>query len=214
MATAAVVTPPLEILPSIGARGLWELKPDLASVAIKSQVSYTCMGLRKISEYTANKEDVYKEVYSKIGLSKERCAEDTKNNICIVSIQGGTGVWFYIPANSIKTFPSIDGVNYNVFLLSCSLGLMEQSFKFDAIIESVKNLIKENLGIEPDVKVVIATDAQTLTKENHQIFVNKRLAAKTNNDSDRAKFIKINDQLIKANAKIAQLEAFIKTKLP
>lgn len=199
-------------LPDIGSVGLFTLKTPYDTL-IKPNVPYRCKSLRLLSECIADGLDPFSFYYESMGLSKEDFNLDLENDESIVSLQTDNGEWLYIPSSYILKFPNMNGVVYRALMMGISLGALPDTMKLDALKTSISNLVQDTIGITPTIKEIVVSVPAIVSEADHQMIETARLAKVTKDKSDAALLNKANLDLARAQAKIVELENYIKNKL-
>lgn len=197
------------IIPTIGESGYYTLKPPFDASMIPNTV-YTCQGIRRIGEYLAYNEDVFTDVYVKNGLTEADFQKDQASNMYIVSLQSETGQWIYVPASYIESYPIMNGVKYQNFMLGVSLGALPVNLDLTAIQGLVSNVIYQNLGITPKIVLTALSKPVLVDTAQHETIQNARLVRATQKLTDYGRWQQTVTQLQQAVEQIQQLEAFIK----
>ncbi len=197
-----------DIIPSIGSSGIFVLKTPLNTL-ISSSEKYTCLALRKISEYLANNEEVLDIAYIKNGLTESNYNVDYKNDVIIVSLQSDTGHWLYIPVSYIESYPITNGVPYRAVMIGVSLPSIPVTKSLSNIETSIVNLITDNLGVTAIVKTVETSRVILVPKITHDATELARNIIINNNTTDAAKYNKVLQDLQAALDKITSLEQYI-----
>lgn len=202
-----------ELIPDINSKGVFTLKPPFSAL-MPPETRYSVKGIRKISEIIASAVDVFSIYYQANGLSQSDYDADVQGDVSIVSLSSEIGQWLYVPTTYIAGFPDVNGVVYTSLILGVSLGSVADITNLGALKTSVRNLVRDYLGVLCEIKEVIVSTPSVIPYAQHQLIENARDAIKANNMSDRAKLIIANDNLTASTARIVELENYIKTKLP
>lgn len=198
----------INVIPTIGSSGIFVLKTPLDNL-ITSSEKYTCLALRKITEYIANNEDVKDIAYIQNGLTESDYNIDYMNNVIIVSLQSETGHWLYIPSTYIESYPLTNGIAYRAVMIGVSLPSIPANKDLSSIEASISNLIVDNLGITPIVKTVETSRVVLISKELHEETELERNIVINNTTTDTARYNKLLQEHQDALDKIAALETFI-----
>lgn len=201
-----------QYLPDIGATGNYYLKAPYDTL-VKAGVSYTCKAIRKLSSFIAEGQDPFSFYYESVGLDETTFQADVDAGVSIVSLQTDGGEWLHIPSNYITRFPNMNGIVYRAMMLGVSLGAIPDTMNLEALKTSVNNLVYDTLGITPVIKEVVISVPSIVSKTDHDLIEQARIAKTKIKMSDTGLLAKANQDLATARAKIVELENYIKTKL-
>ena len=196
------------VLPTIGSSGAYELRSPLDTLVTPGE-RYTCQGIRRISDYLANNEDVKQDVYVSQGIEAEYDA-DAESDTYIVSLQSAKGHWLYIPARYIITYPIVNGIGYRSLLLGISLASVPVNRDLSFLETELENIIIDTLGIVPVIKQVETSRVVLVSKDRHDIVQMERSALYANRLTDRTRYMSLLQDHQLALQKIALLEQYIK----
>lgn len=196
------------ILPTIGSSGAYELRTPLDTLVTVGE-RYTCQGIRRISDYLANNEDVKQDVYVSQGIEAEYDA-DADIDAYIVSLQSSKGHWLYIPARYIITYPIVNGIPYRTLALGISLASIPATQDISFLETEIENIVSDTLGIVPVIKQVETSRVVLVDKAKHDIVQMERAALSASRLTDRTRYMTLLQDHQLALQKIAALEQYIK----
>jgi hypothetical protein len=128
-------------------------------------------------------------------------------------LQAGIGEWIYVPCSFISEAPSINGVKYVSLILGVALGAIPDSMNLESIIEQFKEITANTLGIESEVKAVLADEPSLISHEDHVRLEAIRASKITSSGSDKFIIQQLQREGELKDKKIAELEKYIKSKL-
>ena len=196
------------IIPVVGSSGVFILREPFAE-KIQKNVSYTCQGLRRISEYLANNENPQETIYTANKIADSVYTEDLANDTQIASLQGETGQWLYIPVRYIISYPNPNGVKYRSLALSVALPSMPVDRSYSSLEASIRNIVREQLGVDCVIEKIETSKITLVPIEKHHASEVSRGVISGTPSTDRGLYVKTLQQLTDARAHIATLEKYI-----
>lgn len=200
------------IIPSVGSQGYYSVIAPFDTIIIPN-VLYTCQAVRRLNDYLANNENPKEKIYNRYQLGDDAYNQDLKNDMFIVSLQAGTGVWVYIPARYISSYPISNGVRYHDMMIGVNLGSVPVDMDLSPVKTAVINTVHDMLGITPTVAEVEISKTIIVTHDKHAEIMQARLGHVELFLSDRGKADKAQVDIESLQNKIAQLETFIKANI-
>lgn len=201
------------IIPSIGATGTYAFKPPF-DLLFDSQTEFTCKSIRYLGDYLSNNEDVYTQVYERYRLGRETYEIDLRENNPVIGLQSAKGVWMYVPARYIVSWPSVNGVRYISAMITSDIGPFPADKDFSGLITDIKEFIHSRLGVMPKTELVAISKPILISFEQHQTVENQRNAivgtVKTHY-SQYQELLQINTSL---QQKLTEVEAYLVNILP
>lgn len=201
-----------QFLIDIGVSGIFRLKTPFDTL-LSPQTTYTCKGIRKLSEILASGIDAYEKYYSVVNETLINYNLDVENDINIISLFSSLGQWIYVPANSILGYPSVNGVTYNAVVLGLSLSALPDTTDLSALKTILSNIVKDTIGVDTVIKEIVTSAPTIISHDDHLAIQVARNALISIKQSDRALLTKSNNDLDLARLRITELENYIKTKL-
>lgn len=200
------------LIPPIGATGLYKLAPPFKD-RIDVNISYSCMAIRKLSDYNAVGMDPYKLYYEPNGISRVQYEIELGSGVCIVSLQSTSGIWEYVPSSYILAYPDSNGVSYLGMALMLSIGAVPESMDLSALSHILEDTTESVIGIRPTIKEVATTQKQYISQENHLAAETARLANMTSVVTNHGKAVALERDNLRLRDKINQLEQFILARM-
>lgn len=121
---------------------------------ISNTAVYKCTAIRSFEELQLRNIDVFKTYYKPAGLSEAIYQEDAKLGASIVVLEGADYTEKYIPSTYIKSYPGGDGLAYANKVIVMELGLMMVDVPTSHIEVLLKDIVKQHIGVETEVKTV------------------------------------------------------------
>jgi len=201
------------IIPVIGSAGIFELRPPFNTI-IEPNVRYTCQAVRRLSEYLANNETPYEDIYQASGLTEADYNLHLEENMYIVSLQSEKGQWIYLPATHVSSYPLVNGIPYRAMMVVVSLPPLPVDRDLDFLHLAFKNIVADSLGVNCKIKNVEASSVSLISKEKHDLVSSNRASMTQGLVTDRARYVKLSQDYQIALDKIQELETYILNHTP
>lgn len=201
------------IIPVIGSSGIFQLRPPFNTI-IESNVRYTCQAVRRLSEYLANNEKPFEDVYQASGLTEGEYNLHLEEDMYIVSLQSEKGHWLYLPATHVSSYPLVNGIPYRAMMLVVSLPPIPVERNLEFLELAFKNIVTDSLGVDSQVKQVEASSVSLISKEKHDLVSGQRAIITESLVTDRARYVKLTQDYQTALDKIQELETYILNRSP
>lgn len=200
------------VLPTIGSRGTYLFESPYDTKALPEEL-YTCKAIRNISEYVSYNQDPKKLIYDYYGLTEVDFEEDLEADMEIVSLQNKEGVWLYVPARYILSYPIVNGIPYRQMAIVCKLPALKTELDLSILVTDMKNMISDYIGTDSDISLVETSRTIAVTREESDALTIARNAIAVNSTTDRSRYTKLLNDYNDALYKIHELEEYIKTTL-
>lgn len=200
------------ILPTIGSKGTYTFDTPYDAKTIPEEI-YTCKAIRNISEYVSYNQDPKKLIYDFYGLTDIDYEADLEADMEIVSLQNKEGVWLYVPARYILTYPIVNGIPYRQLAIVCKLPAIKADMDLTLLTTDIGNLISDYIGTDSNISLVETSRTIAVTKTESDILTASRNIVATNNRTDRSRYTKLLSDHNEALLKIHELEEYIKTTI-
>lgn len=196
------------ILPALGASGIWKLKAPF-DTSLLLNVSYTCQSIRFLSEAVASGIDVFEEIY--VPKSIDRTVYDTHvtEGISLIVLVSDVGDTYIIPSPYIDGWPSSDVVPYVVMGAVIVLGAIPNTLDPSFLTPILQNTVKSYLGFNSEVEYVTMSDVTSIRFSEHEALEAARKLNITDDNSDYARRLKAESDLMTARETIQKLQQFI-----
>lgn len=195
------------ITPPIGSKGIYSLASPFDRL-VDNGIEYTCLAVRKLSEYIAANEKPNDLIYKAYGIETQ-FEEDLAKDVYIVSLQSRRGHWLYVPEQYVLAFPSGSGHRYRSVSLVFALPSIPVTTDLDSIQTEVTQLIKARLGVDVKSKPVETSQVTLVSDDRHiEISTARELAKTANGPWEEMQHLRNHNQELRQ--KLALLEAHIK----
>lgn len=201
------------IKPTVGSSGVFTLREPF-DADISPGVSYTCQGIRRLSEYLANNEEPWDDIYLPKKIPEDVYQDHLNEDIEIVSLQGEMGQWVYVPVTYVVSYPSTNGIPYRSIALSVGLPALPANRDYGFLFTNIKNLIRDSLGVDSTVDLVETSKVTLVDSDKHAIKQASRNLIANAASTDRARYMQKVRELESAKQKIQALEAWVKANRP
>ena len=196
------------IIPTIGAKGLYELAHPF-DAKIDPNAEYSTQSIRYLTEYIARNEDPYADIYEPLSIPRETYLEDLGEGNPIIGLQSAKGVWIYVPARYILSWPSVNGVRYIKAMITVDIGPFPADRDFTPLLEDVQLYIKNKIGITPKVDLVAVSKPVLISFEQHERVLAARANIITDDTTSYTKAKVLEEQNTSLRQKITALEQYI-----
>lgn len=196
------------ILPTIGSTGYFQCRAPIDALITPGE-RYTCHGIRSLSDMLANNETPKVDIYDKYKIDEAVYEQDLDLNMAIVSLQGETGHWLYVPAHYIISYPITNGIPYRTMMIGVALPALPADRDLSFLQTDIVNLVKDTLGVTARTNVIERSRTVLITREKHDIASAARTAVTSGKGTDRARYMSTLTDLESARQKIAELERYI-----
>lgn len=196
------------IIPTIGAKGLYELAHPF-DAKIDPNAEYSTQSIRYLTEYIARNEDPYADIYEPLSIPRETYLEDLREGNPIIGLQSAKGVWIYVPARYILSWPSVNGVRYIKAMITADIGPFPADRDFTPLLEDVQLYIKNKIGITPKVDLVAVSKPVLISFEQHERVLAARANIITDDTTSYTKAKVLEEQNTSLRQKITALEQYI-----
>lgn len=144
---------------------------------ISNTAVYKCTAIRGFEELQLRNIDVFKTYYKPKGLSETIYQEDANMGASIVVLEGADLTELYIPSTYIKSYPGGDGLAYVNKIIVMDLGLMMADVPTSHIEVLLKDIVKQHVGVETEVKTVSVPYIGSVSHETGVEMERIRIAA-------------------------------------
>lgn len=197
------------MIPQIGATGKYQLRAPF-DTQVKENVLYTCIAVRRLSDFIENGRDPKALFYDANGLTDNDWAHDSADpDTCIATLSTKAGQWIYVPTSYIVTYPDGGGIPYTVRILGINLGAIPDTLDLSNLMTSIQNLVKDTIGIDSTAQMVAASETKLLTKEDSDAIESARLDLVTVNKTDYATNIALQNLVQDQVGQIEALQDYI-----
>lgn len=196
------------VIPSVGSSGYFELRAPFDTKMLANEL-YTCQAVRKLSDYLANNETPFTDIYEPVGLTQSQYDEDLEKDVYVVSLQAETGHWVYVPANYLVKLPAVNGIPYRTMMIGVSLPALPADKDLSHLETAIRNLVMDTIGVASVTKVVETSRVSLVDRATHIVKQAQRDANIVSANTDTSRLVVANIKLTQALQKITHLEAHI-----
>lgn len=144
------------LIPPINSKGIFKFQPPFDK-AVKEGIELTTTAVRSLQELIISNLDPYDTIYRLNELSEEDYKDDLQNNVPIVVFTTESDDYLYIPGDMILSIPQVAGVKYITKVIGVNIGAVPVDIDLELAIESIKELVYDTLGIQPQIEVLNAS---------------------------------------------------------
>lgn len=203
----------MALIPPVGTAGIFTLQAPFA-VKLITGAPYTCMAVRRLADVIHEGIEPYERYYEPFGLTREIYTAALAEDVCIVSLRSSGGQWLEVPSTYILSYPDQGGVPYTSLVLAVNIGPIPNHLNLAAIKQRLIDDVRDYIGIDSSVMTVAVSETKLIAQSISIGIEAARVAQINTSTTDRAKLIAAQAVSTAALAKIAELEAYIKTNLP
>lgn len=196
--------------PGLSMRGIWSLK---APWTADPTLLYTCIALRKFKEIISiDGVDIYKVHYQPRGLTEEQYQADLAAGATMCVLSSDAGAVIQVPDTYIESYPGIAMSNYGIAVLSAMIGPISLDISFDFLIEQVKNVITDTIGVEPTVNLDHIPTTTAISPQDADALEAARQSAIKNRTSTYAQLLAEQQANASLRQTVAELQALLAKK--
>ncbi|UVD32177.1 hypothetical protein [Vibrio phage phiKT1028] len=204
------------IIPEIGASGSFEALEPFDQVC-DPNLMYTVEALRTVDELNIAKVNTHLLVGNPVGLTSAESASlmndlESSKGVVVTLVADGLPT-LHIPSTYFKSFPLIDGVLYERLCFIVDLGAVPPSLKdqLNTYRVFLKDQTKAITGVDdPEVFVGTVPTKSYVSREQAEVFENKRKSQVTKSASDAIRIKQLEKEQIEDRKYIALLEEQIR----
>lgn len=196
------------VIPSVGSSGYFELRAPFDTKMLANEF-YTCQAVRKLSDYLANNEDPFADIYEPAGLTQSVYEAELATDVFIISLQAETGHWVYVPATYLVKLPVVNGIPYRSMMIGVSLPALPADKDLSHLETAIRNLVMDTIGVASVTKVVETSRVSLVDRAAHTAKQAQRDANIASANTDTSRLAVANTKLTQALLKISHLEAHI-----
>lgn len=197
-----------DLIPSIGAKGVWTALVPYVSAISPSSV-YECVGVRKLADVIAAGEDGYTKYYKPFDVPLTDYIQDAKSGVCIISLISGKGQWAYIPSNKINATPSMTGVKYSRVVIGVQLGEVPDTLDLSPLTAAIELAVHHFLAIDASAQLAVTSATILKTQEEHDARMSGITAMRDLNKNDYSRNIELTAEVQSLRGKLAIAERYI-----
>ena len=202
--------------PPMYARGRYVLTAPFDSLITATRL-YTCIAIRSFKDVYEDGLDVEIEYYNPMGLVNGQdyggspfdfqAEKDALANI--VTLIGDNGQMIFVPDTFIASYPDLTDVKYSQIVVAFNFGAVPDYLVLSAVKSGMANLGASHLGVVPAVTEHRAPSANAVTPIQHEALEVARLGAISNQETDYAKWKRMEQKIIQLQDTIDKQTAIL-----
>jgi hypothetical protein len=203
---------PSEVVPTVGMSGRYSLKAPYTALC-NPNVLYACTGVVSLSGAVAQGKIPLEDVYLAQGATEADYAADEALDHCIVTLQSGVGEVVTVPNSALIMLPDADGIRYTGLMLGISLSAIPMDLNLTTLKARLSDTVFDQLGVRSTVYEAVTSSATIIGHARHQAIEAARVANVSIHLSPLTEVDQLKTQNLALLAKVALLEAYVKTTL-
>lgn len=158
------------IIPAIKTEGVFTFSTPFDGDDINNKY-YTVVSVRMLREMFKNEEDPLNTVYLPRGMTEDEFNADLDADVPLIGLSSSGSGLLYVPANRITGMPKLSGVKYHKKMININLGLVPETIALDGVLNNVKDVVMDGLGIIPTTKISSHSSTFLKTEEEHEQYL-------------------------------------------
>jgi len=203
----------MSLVPPINVAGIYSLSGPWSQDVVPN-TPYTCVAVRKFVDIIRKGEDPFTLYYAPKSLNVADYQRDSQYGECIVTLRSAGGQFIYVPTSYIQSYPNQSGIPYAVMVLGVNLGAVPNHADLSVIRQKISDVVQGYYGITPSIQQAVISEVVTKTAADHGAIEAARQSAIIERQTDYSKLLLAEQTILSQAQKIAQLEAYIKARLP
>ena len=181
-----------DLVPPVGTTGRYTVK---APFSVNPGKVYTCSAVRKFIDVENQGIRIFETYYETMGLTPQDLAEDRMAEARLITLTSETDKPIYLPSTYITSYPDGSYRNYQRIVMAAEIGMIPDYIDLTHAIASVKDVLSDVIGIEPNVVVAVAPTLDQVTPQEAEALEAVRTAAINNRTTEYARRL-ANEQTI------------------
>ncbi|EPU3829040.1 DUF7194 family protein [Campylobacter coli] len=170
------------ILPSIESEGYFTFIAPF-NLPKYEEKKYRVIAIRNVTDMINSNESPYDGIYAPAGLTEKDFLYDIERKVPIVVLMSNEQKYLYIPANRIKSLPTILGIEYQELILAVNLGPLPVDYDISIISKTITDDIYATSGIQSTVEKLKSSNIKLVDELEHkkykQLLDNKKKVTKS-----------------------------------
>lgn len=197
------------LVPPINGKGLFKFAPPFDSL-INTKQELTVNSVRSLVELADSEETPLDTIYKSIGLTEAEFQSDLDNDVPIVVFVTEGKEYIYVPANRVLSIPKINGVKYQEKIIAISLGNIPIDLDLTLITDTIKNDVRDIIGVESEPKIVLGSAVAVIDIDEHNQYEALRTNSKSVFKSYRTQLLELQEEHNRVLNIKNELEKYIK----
>ena len=200
-----------QIIPSLKVVGRFEAAAPFDRV-INPMASYTVEAIRTVGEMQGLNINIYQRVFAPLGVDQPTYLTMLEQIVAaggvVITLVPRKGAPVYVVSTYLKSFPLADGFLYERMVMVVDVGALSTDMK-PALEEAVAHFsdwVLQHYGIQSTVKIGTVPVIGYVSQFEHETMETARKNRITDNQSDLAKNLALEQQVASQQAYIKELE--------
>lgn len=152
--------------PTVGSRGLWELKTPYQSY-LPVNTTLECTAITNYGQLFSMGIDPYQTYYQKYNISKEDYKKHSDEGGRIIFLRTDSGQIYSFPLHYLISYPIGTGVNYCSIGIGLRLGALPLNTNVEAYIQKVEELADSMLGVNVQAETMALSEIMIVDNASH-----------------------------------------------
>lgn len=152
--------------PTVGSRGLWELKTPFQSY-LPLNTTLECTAVTNYGQLFSMGIDPYTTYYQKHEISKEDYQKHSDDGGRIIFLRTDAGQVYSFPLHYLVSYPIGTGVNYCSLGIGLRLGALPVNTNVEPLIQKLEELVDYTLGINVQAETMALSEIIIVDNTSH-----------------------------------------------
>lgn len=200
------------VIPALRVTGRFEASEPFSRV-VDSNTTYTVEAIRTVGEMQGLNINIFQRVFVPMGIEEPEYLtlldKIVKDGGVIITLLPRKGAPVYVVSTYLTSFPLVDGFLYERMVIIGDLGALSSDMKpaLEEAQQHFKTWILEHYGINSTVTIGTVPVIGYVSQFEHETLETARQNRITDNRSDLAKSLALEQQVLQQQIYIQQLEA-------
>lgn len=199
------------IIPALRVTGRFEALAPFDRVIVP-MASYTVEAIRTVGEMQGLNINIYQRVFAPLGVDQATYLTMLDSIVAaggvVITLIPRKGAPVYVVSTYLKSFPLVDGFLYERMVVVSDIGALSSDMKpaLEEAITHFHDWILQHYGIESSVKIGTVPTIGYVSQFEHETMETARKNRITDNQSDLAKSLSMENTIASQQAYIKELE--------
>lgn len=152
--------------PTVGSRGLWELKTPFQSY-LPLNTTLECTAITNYGQLFSMGIDPYVTYYQKHNISKKDYQKHSDDGGRIIFLRTDSGQVYSFPLHYLVSYPIGTGVNYCSIGIGLRLGALPLNTNVDPLIQKFEELADSMLGVNVQAETMALSEIMIVDNTSH-----------------------------------------------
>ena len=152
--------------PTVGSRGLWELKTPFQSY-LPLNTTLECTAITNYGQLFSMGIDPYVTYYQKYNIPKEDYQKHSDDGGRIIFLRTDSGQVYSFPLHYLVSYPIGTGVNYCSIGIGLRLGALPLNTNVDPLIQKFEELADSMLGVNVQAETMALSEIMIVDNTSH-----------------------------------------------